>query len=136
MPREGALAGPAPAEHLGRIRSRPDEVKEELANGEGPRARELELDPIRDAFRDEAGDIVEAEDVELVRTSPSVNTSSASSSESAETEQARPGPHARHRFTPGTSDTERAGEGGASRVVVLRDLRRGRPPKKSTDPPE
>ena len=111
-----------------------DEVKEELASGEGPRARELELEPIRDAFRDEAGDIVEVEDVELVRTSPSVNTSSASSSESAETEQARPAPHARHRFTPGTSDTERAGEGGASRVVVLRDLRRGRP-KKSSDPP-
>ena len=35
-----------------------DEVKE-LANGAGPRARELELSPIRDAFRDEAGDIVE-----------------------------------------------------------------------------
>jgi len=27
--------------------------------------RELELSPIRDAFRDEAGDIVEVEDVEL-----------------------------------------------------------------------
>ena len=113
-----------------------DEVKEELANGEGARARELELSSIRDAFRDEAGDIVEVEDVELVPTSPPVTTSSASSSEGAETEQARPGPHARHRFTPGTSDAERAGEGGASRVVVLRDLRRGRPPKKSTDPPE
>ena len=115
-----------------------DEVKAELANGEGARARELELElePIRDAFRDEAGDIVEVEDVELVPTSPPVPTSSASSSASAETEPAWPGPRARHRFTPGASDAERAGEGGASRVVVLRDLRRGRPPKKSTDPPE
>ena len=34
-----------------------DEVKAELAKGEGARARELELDPIRDAFRGEAGDI-------------------------------------------------------------------------------
>jgi len=63
-----------------------------------------------------------------------VTTSRAPSSESAEIEQARPGQHARHRFTPGMSAAERAGEGGASRVVVLRDLRRGRP-KKSTDPP-
>ena len=49
-------------------------------------ARELELSPIRDAFRDEAGDIVEVEDVELVRASPPVITSRAPSSESAETE--------------------------------------------------
>jgi len=112
-----------------------DEVKEELANREGARHRKLELDPIRDAFRDEAGDIVEAEDVELVRASPSVTTSSAAkpSSAIAETEQ-RPGPKAGHRFTPGTSDAGRAGE-GASRVVVLRDVRRGRPPNKTSDPP-
>lgn len=112
-----------------------DEVREELAKNEGGRARTLELDPIRDAFRDEAGDIVEVEDIELVRASPSVPSSSAAkpSSAIAQTEQARPGPRARHRFTPGTSDAERAGE-GASRVVVLRDLRRGRP-KKSLDPP-
>lgn len=113
-----------------------DEVKEELANAQGARARGLELDPIRDAFRDEAGDIVEVEDVELVRASPSVTSSSAAkpSSENAEAEQARPGPQARHRLSPGTSDAERAGEGGASRVIVLRDRRRGRP-KKSSDPP-
>jgi hypothetical protein len=113
-----------------------DEVTEELANAEGARERELELDSIRDAFRDEADDIVEAEDVELVRASPSIATSGAASpsSENARTEQARPGPQARHRFTRGTSESERAGEGGASRVVVLRDRRRGRP-KKSLAPP-
>jgi hypothetical protein len=111
-----------------------DEVKEELAKEGGARARELELDPIRDAFRDEAGDIVAVEDVELVAALVTTSSAAKPSSDDAKTEKARPGPQARHGFTPGTSD-ERAGEGGASRVVVLRDLRRGRPPKKSTDPP-
>ena len=92
-------------------------------------ARELELSPIRDGFRDEAGDSVEVEDDELVRASLSV---SASSSESAETEPARPGPHARHRFTPGTSDTAPPAK-AAHRVVVLRDLRRASRGPRSSD---
>jgi hypothetical protein len=83
------------------------------------------LAPIREAFQEEAADIVEEEALELGGPSDS-NTA-------ANEGGARPRMRVRHRFARDASEVDQAGELGAARIAVLRDRRRGRP--KSTDPP-
>ncbi|MBZ0121903.1 MAG: hypothetical protein K8H88_33225 [Sandaracinaceae bacterium] len=97
------------------------------------------LDPVREAFHDEAADIVEVEELEIelgsapeaagspAKTAPQeqVSNSQATSERSAR--------RVRHRFAGPSGEVEHAGEQGASRITVSRDRRRGRP--KSSDPP-
>ena len=97
------------------------------------------LDPVREAFRDEAGDIVEVEELDIeLGSAPEAAGSSAKTapqdqmSDSQATSE-RPAKRVRHRFATPSGEAEHAGEQGASRITILRDRRRGRP--KSTDPP-
>ncbi|MCC6873337.1 MAG: hypothetical protein IT378_03430, partial [Sandaracinaceae bacterium] len=117
-----------------------DEVKEQLAamRGESP-DRQPVLDPVREAFRDEATDIVEVEELEIeldrapeaagsaMKTAPQEQVSDSQATSE------RSGRRVRHRFATPSGEAEHAGEQEASRITILRDGRRGRP--KSSDPP-
>ncbi|MBZ0117706.1 MAG: hypothetical protein K8H88_11960 [Sandaracinaceae bacterium] len=128
---EGFVAAPGPTL---------EEVKEQLATmrGESP-DRQPVLDPVREAFHEEATDIVEVEDLEIeldrapqAAGAPAKTAPQEQLSDSQATPE-RPGKRVRHRFARPLGEAERAGEQGASRITVLRDRRRGRP--KSSDPP-
>ncbi|MBZ0117212.1 MAG: hypothetical protein K8H88_09470 [Sandaracinaceae bacterium] len=111
-----------------------DEVREQLAARRGESmAREALLEPVREAFREEAQDVVEVEqlDLEGASTSSSVGVPGSVSAD-VEKSPRRTG-RVRHRFSRDATDLDRAGSQGAARLTVLRDRRRGRP--KSTDPP-
>ena len=134
------VAEPHPEAVLGAPGPTLEDVKEQLAamRGESP-DRQPVLDPVREAFRDEATDIVEVEELDIeLGGAPEAAGSSAKTapqdqmSDSQATSE-RPAKRVRHRFATPSGEAEHAGEQGASRVTVLRDRRRGRP--KSTDPP-
>jgi putative transposase len=105
-----------------------DEVKAELAErGKEPKSdhRGL-LERVRAAFKDEASDMAELDEMVVDEITKSAGAPSA-----VDDDTPRSGTAVRHRF--GRDDTVT----GASRVVVLRDHRRGRPPRStSTAPPD
>jgi hypothetical protein len=107
-----------------------------------PRSRSVR-EAVREVFRKEAEELVAQEGIEFVSrddtTAPGASDA-ANPGDAAGTQRgthccaaagARSGPRLRHRSLTDNSEAAQAGEHGASRLVVTRDCRRGRPNKRT-----
>ena len=99
--------------------------------GQAEGARAQVAEEVRAAWKEEAGEVASADDLDFASgRTPSV--SAPASSESTSEPTARPEAEVRHRFHRDRDDDERH----PRRLIIERDQRRGRPPKKAgSDPP-